>query len=348
MRPHRLRMAAALALVAITAAGCSLARASTPGGGGGVGTASCSGGTVAGAKPEQIANARAIASVATGLGLGTHGILIGVLTADVEADLINVGFGDHNSDGSMTSSRGLFQQIAAWGPEADRMDPTKSATMFYTGGQAGQKGLIQVPGWETMDPGAAMQAVQGSQFAGGTSPDYAGKLAFAQTITDAIGPGCTMNGAGGTAAAAPPGSPLGPAIVAAANTQMGMPYVWGGGGPTGASGIDSTDGRGPGFDCSGLVQYAVYTASGGRITLPRTAAEQASTAGVAVPSDLSQMQPGDLVGFADPGQGAHHIGIYVGNGQMINAPESTKNVQINTIATGFYADTSTWQVRRVT
>ena len=121
------------------------------------------------------------------MGLGYQGALIGVLTADVESDLVNVTFGDMTGPGgSMSSSRGLFQQLSAWGSLADRMDPAKSATMFFTGGAAGQRGLIQVPGWQTMDPGVAMQAAQGSQFAGGTSPGYAQKLALATSVTKAI------------------------------------------------------------------------------------------------------------------------------------------------------------------
>jgi hypothetical protein len=66
------------------------------------------------------------------------------------------------------------------------MDPVKSASMFFTGGQGGQPGLLDIADWQTMDPGGAMQAVQQSQFSGGTSPDYARKLAMAVAATDAL------------------------------------------------------------------------------------------------------------------------------------------------------------------
>jgi hypothetical protein len=66
------------------------------------------------------------------------------------------------------------------------MDPVKAANMFFTGGQGGQPGLLDIAGWQTMDHGMAMQAVQQSQFSGGTSPGYAAKLAMAVAATDAL------------------------------------------------------------------------------------------------------------------------------------------------------------------
>ncbi len=86
--------------------------------------------------------------------------------------------------------------------------------------------------------------------------------------------------------------------VAAAHRALGKPYVWGANGPSG-------------FDCSGLMQWA-YAQAG--VSLPRTSQAQ-RYAGRMVP--LSQAQPGDLVAYrAD----ASHIGMYVGNGQVIHAP----------------------------
>ena len=124
-------------------------------------------GSAPGSTAEQLKNARAIAGVALGLGLGQQGVVIGIVTAITESTLVNINYGDYNSNGTMTTSRGLFQQIDAWGPLADRLDPVKSATMFYIGGQAGQRGLTQVPGWQQMTVAAAAQAVQGSQFTSG-------------------------------------------------------------------------------------------------------------------------------------------------------------------------------------
>ncbi|MFF7471624.1 NlpC/P60 family protein [Streptomyces sp. NPDC008092] len=88
------------------------------------------------------------------------------------------------------------------------------------------------------------------------------------------------------------------AAIAAARSALGKPYVWGASGPTG-------------FDCSGLMQWS-YAHAG--IHLPRTSQEQ-RFAGHQVP--LSQAQPGDLVVYRSD---ASHVGMYVGNGQVIHAP----------------------------
>jgi cell wall-associated NlpC family hydrolase len=108
--------------------------------------------------------------------------------------------------------------------------------------------------------------------------------------------------------------------IAAAERWLGTPYVFGGGnidGPT------SVDGSVPGFDCSGLVLYAVYQASGGTITLPHYSETQA-TMGTAVPP--SQLQPGDVIAIQiDPGQFSHIV-IYIGGGMVIQAPQPGQDV----------------------
>lgn len=162
---------------------------------------------------------------------------------------------------------------------------------------------------------------------------------------------------GAAQATMPTDGSIGSRIAAVAMQQLGKPYAWGGGGPQGATtGIrdggyadQCGDYAKVGFDCSGLVQFAVYQASGGKLTVPRTAAEQARSAGVAVPARLDAMQVGDLVAF-DNGErvsGADHIGIYVGNGQMVNAPQSCKLVSLASLVTGSYSDPSEWSVRRI-
>lgn len=88
------------------------------------------------------------------------------------------------------------------------------------------------------------------------------------------------------------------AAVAAAQSALGRPYVWGANGPGG-------------FDCSGLMQWS-YAQAG--VHLPRTSQEQ-RYAGRQIP--LSQAQPGDLVVYRSD---ASHVGMYVGNGQVIHAP----------------------------
>ncbi|MGW7055406.1 NlpC/P60 family protein [Streptomyces sp. NPDC054887] len=88
------------------------------------------------------------------------------------------------------------------------------------------------------------------------------------------------------------------AAVQAAQGAVGKPYVWGANGPSG-------------FDCSGLTQWS-YAQAG--VSLPRTSQAQ-RYAGRQVP--LAQAQPGDLVTYRDD---ASHIGMYVGNGQVVHAP----------------------------
>jgi cell wall-associated NlpC family hydrolase len=103
----------------------------------------------------------------------------------------------------------------------------------------------------------------------------------------------------------------GESIVRSALQFLGVPYVWGG-----------TDPR-TGFDCSGFVQH-VLGLSG--IQAPRVSAQQA-TMGVPVAS-LAEARPGDLLAFGQP---VDHIGIYLGNGQMIHAPHSGDVVSVDPI-----------------
>jgi cell wall-associated NlpC family hydrolase len=114
------------------------------------------------------------------------------------------------------------------------------------------------------------------------------------------------------------------AEIDAAEWYLGTPYVWGGGdinGPTDGG----VFGQVLGFDCSGLVQYAVYQASGRTITLPRTSELQA-TVGTAVPR--SQLAPGDVIAIQLRPDDYSHIVIYIGGGQVIQAPETGQDVDI--------------------
>ncbi|MFF3214143.1 NlpC/P60 family protein [Streptomyces sp. NPDC002886] len=128
------------------------------------------------------------------------------------------------------------------------------------------------------------------------------------------------------------------AVIQAALAQQGIPYSWGGGGPSGPStGIccspGGQDGRTvTGFDCSGLTQYA-YAKAG--IELPRTAAAQTG-AGQRIPASagVGALQPGDLVfyGYSPTADSTiHHVGIYLGEGKMINAPRPGKPVRIDPV-----------------
>jgi len=125
--------------------------------------------------------------------------------------------------------------------------------------------------------------------------------------------GLTGTGVNGAATAAGP-AVSGPSVVADAEQYLGVPYQWGGTSPT------------TGFDCSGLVQH-VYGDLG--ISLPRTSEEQV-TVGTPVDS-IADAQPGDLVFFEPGAGGPGHVGIYIGNGQMIDAPHTGTDVQIQPV-----------------
>ena len=105
--------------------------------------------------------------------------------------------------------------------------------------------------------------------------------------------------------------PTGADAVAAAKLYLGVDYVWGGTDPS------------KGLDCSGLVQRA-YRDLG--IELPRVSYDQAKV-GTKVDS-IEQARPGDLVAFGSP---VDHIGIYVGDGKMIQAPHTGDVVRISDI-----------------
>ena len=121
------------------------------------------------------------------------------------------------------------------------------------------------------------------------------------------------------------------AVIARAQSQIGVPYAWGGGdanGPTkgirdGGVADSYGDYNKVGFDCSGLTLYAF---AGAGISLPHYTGYQYQK-GTQVPA--SQMQRGDLI-FYGPG-GSQHVAIYLGDGTMIEAPQSGSNVQVSPV-----------------
>jgi hypothetical protein len=120
--------------------------------------------------------------------------------------------------------------------------------------------------------------------------------------------------------------PFGQRVVQIARKQIGKPYVFAAGGT----------GEGyAAFDCSGLTMYAIYRASGGKIVLPHSSTEQLPL-GTVVPRGSAA--PGDLVFFRDPSHEPgryHHVGIYIGGGKMIHAPQTGEFVKVGSAFVGW-------------
>lgn len=106
-------------------------------------------------------------------------------------------------------------------------------------------------------------------------------------------------------------------IISEAQKYLGTPYVWGGTTPQG-------------FDCSGYVQYVMMKCG---ISIPRTTLQQVEVGSYISKNDL---QPGDLVFLQNTYRdGVSHVGIYIGNNQMIHA-SSSKGVTISNLLTSYY------------
>ena len=107
-------------------------------------------------------------------------------------------------------------------------------------------------------------------------------------------------------------------VLSSADQYVGVKYTWGGNTPQ------------TGFDCSGFTKF-VFAKQG--IDLPRTSRDQAKV-GTAVARDFSQMVPGDLMFFAEPGEGISHVAIYAGNGEIIHSSEGYGGVNRLDLNTG--------------
>ena len=290
-------------------------------------------GPVAGLDAEQAANARLIVAVtqqqlsARPTATTDRAALIALVTAYQESrlrDLANPHVPGSTAApgasglGSDHDSVGLFQQRATWGTVAQRMDPAWATTAFLNH-------LLAEPGWATLPPGAAAQAVQNSAH----PTAYAAWIPTAQTWLQEIADGpqtCGASSTGGRGTTILPRGyslPAGTSAAAAtavtfALAQLGKPYVYG------ATGPDT-------YDCSGLTM-AAWAATG--ITLPHYTVTQAELGTPVAAPDL--LQPGDLVfipgddgTMAAPG----HVGMYIGQGLIIEAPQSGEDVKLVPLTT---------------
>jgi cell wall-associated NlpC family hydrolase len=262
--------------------------------------------------PEQAADAAIVIAVARESGAGTTGAVDAVDAAFTESRLTNVPGGDRDS-------LGLFQERPSqgWGTPAQILDPVYATGQFLDH-------LLALPGWQSLSPAEAAQAVERSAF-----PDRYQQWVqpATQLVAGLSGTGACTNADAATPArvglpagyALPSGTPRpAAAAVAFAIGELGKPYVWGGIGPAG-------------YDCSGLVMQA-YRIAG--ISLPRSTYDQVY-AGQPV-YDLARLAPGDLLFTegADPGPGGlpGHVGMYVGAGTVVDAPHTGATIELTALS----------------
>ncbi|QJY50500.1 C40 family peptidase [Pseudonocardia broussonetiae] len=245
---------------------------------------------------EQRANAATIIGVAREMGAPPRAWLVALATAMQESTLRNIDYGDRDS-------LGLFQQRPSqgWGSPAQVTDPVYSTTIFI-------ERLLEVPGWDAMPVTVAAQTVQRSAFPNA----YAKWEGLAAELVEGLADVADPAGCGRTAVLAE--GAAGTAI-AFALAEVGKPYLWGGTGPDR-------------YDCSGLMLRAFQAAG---INLPRVSRQQ-FYAGGHVPID--QAQPGDLLFYAtDPSdpRTIHHVALYMGDGQMVEAPYTGEFVRVRPV-----------------
>jgi cell wall-associated NlpC family hydrolase len=304
-------------------------------------------GPIAGLSDDAAQNARTVAAVGFAragdqgaletvmIGLAESGLrILGNPNAPSAAGLPVQGIGtDHDS-------LGIFQQRPNWGSPQQRLDPAASANLLLDR-------LLSLNGWRGSDPWTAAQAVQASAYDGDPRPanhfsseyggNYRAQFDEATRIVNAIKKDsaklqCT--GTGGSNVGQLPAGPVGPfglpdsytipagttpaarTAVLAAVAELGKPYMFGAVGP------DS-------FDCSGLTLWAWSKAG---VTLPHYTGDQ-SQAGTA--TDERSLAAGDLV--LTPGSDGtianpQHVGIYLGAGLVIEAPQTGDVVKVVTYA----------------
>jgi cell wall-associated NlpC family hydrolase len=162
---------------------------------------------------------------------------------------------------------------------------------------------------------AAKAAQEKQQAAAAAATAAAAAATTAPSPTHAAGSATT---AALSQAAPPPTASGGTGAVQAAESQEGVPYVWGGESPKGSGS--------PGFDCSGLTAWSWGQAGVG---LPHYSGAQMSDS---TPVPISDLQPGDLL-FYGPG-GSEHVAMYVGPGTMIEAPYTGASVWVTSLRLG--------------
>ena len=268
---------------------------------------------------EQTRIATTIIDVGISKGIPHWGWVIALATAMQESGLRNLPHLEANND---HDSIGVFQQRPSqgWGTPQQLADPAYQAAAFYDK-------LLAVPGWQTMPLNQAAQAVQRSAYPDAYTKWTDDALHLVELISNTAA-SCTTDAldalpAGFTLPANTP-----PAVATAiswALNQLGTPYTFGGDCTDPHSGDPTKQ-----CDCSSLMQQA-YRAAG--ISIPRVTTDQAK-AGTAVANSTLAL-PGDLI-LIPGSQGTRtnpgHVGMYLGQNLIIQAPHTGDTVKITTLS----------------
>jgi cell wall-associated NlpC family hydrolase len=277
---------------------------------------------------EQIPYAQTIVATGISLDVPKKGQIIAIATAMQESRLRNLNSGDRDS-------LGLFQQRPSqgWGTAQQIRDPVYASERFY-------KALLKVDGWQQMNPDAyaqwedlatALQKAIAATFPKADKDETAKDSAKDKDAESSSG-GCTPDKDGTSFGRIPEGSvPKGYKIPKDADPkarnaiewamhQLGTLYQWGG---------SCTDAHGPDpmgrCDCSSLMQQAYAHAD---VKLTRTTYTQVGE-GKAV--SAKNLQPGDLIFSRGTAARPEHVGMYMGEGLVIEAPRTSKPVRITPI-----------------
>lgn len=285
-------------------------------------------GSVAGLSRPAAENARILVATASNRG-GGRAALIALMTGLAESNLLILS-NPHDPSGNPFLSQGIgydhdslgiFQQRPSWGSAAQRMDAVASTNLFLDR-------LLALPDWHSMPPWVAAQRIQASASSDGSV--YRAQLDRAHAILTRIEADAAVKDCAGSLLGRPPAGPVGAhglpagyevppgtslrarAAITFALAQLGKPYVWAATGPAS-------------YDCSGLTQRA--WAAGG-VAITRTTLTQrrdgTPTTGVALrPGDLV-LTPGSDGTLAAPG----HVGMYLGDGLVIEAPHPGDSVKV--------------------
>ncbi|MGX1675632.1 C40 family peptidase [Streptomyces sp. NPDC055400] len=291
---------------------------------------------------EQIPNAKTIQATGVAMKVPARGQIVALATALQESGLRNLDYGDRDS-------LGLFQQRPSqgWGTATQVRDPVQASTKFY-------EELLSVSGWQSMTVTQAAQAVQQSG-----SPDAYAKWhplatalqkAIATSLSkestsakrgskdtkdeesDSLPGGCGTGEDGGAFGPLPAGSVLkgykiptdAPKSVRTAIRwglgQLSTPYQWGGE----CSDPHGQDPMGR-CDCSSLMQ-ASYKAGGVSISRPTYTQVKEGKA-----VSLDALKPGDLLFTRGTAEVPEHVGMFIGEGLILQAPRTGDVVKISTV-----------------